>query len=146
MIKKKESDAIPIENQLGLILSKEAKSYLASLSMPNIYGKKLYNIFSSNITSTVVTDNIFEAPANGYICVIITSGGILAGYYYEDNPEVYLIDEFFRIGTFGTWSMTDRFMAPIQKGQKFYIRKEMASNPNAVLHSSYFIYAKGEVE
>ena len=145
MIEKKESNAIPIENQLGLILSKEAKSYLASLSMPNIYGKTLHDIFSSNITSTVATDNIFEAPANGYISVIIISGGILAGYYYEDTSE-FSVNEFFRIGTFGTWSMTDRFMVPIQKGQKFYIRKEDVSDPNAVLHNSYFIYAKGEVE
>lgn len=146
MIEKKESNAIPIENQLGLVLSKEAKSYLASLSMPNTDHISMTSIFSQTISSINASDNIFIAPANGWIAVIVNQstakGGLLAGYLYNDGN----IGEWFRIGTFGTWRCTDRLFAPMTKGAKFYLRKESASDPNPILWDSYFIYAKGEVE
>ena len=138
MIKKKESDAIPIENQLGLVLSKEAKSYLASLSMPS--DKYISDIFEATVTNIVGPDNIFIAPANGYISVIVRNFSSILGGYMRDGHAF----ELFRIGRQSGDENADRFLAPISKNDQFYIRKGDSSSDGTI--NSYFIYAKGEVE
>ena len=132
MIKKKESDAIPIENQLGLILSKEAKSYLASLSMP---GDKYIDLELKH------TGSIYVAPANGYFSIKkvqgynSTANGVSMENVTRSLYTIHVGSEYSRDLETGCYMVAC-------KGDQV---KVWYGATGATLYFR-FIYAKGEVE
>lgn len=132
MIEKKESNAIPIENQLGLILSKEAKSYLASLSMPS---DKYIDL------ELKASGSVYIAPANGYFSYRAKGMNMNMDVVSEDN--VVLLGSEIQPVTTQTYNTV---YVPVQKDQKMVLSYVASGSGGGVTDFFRFIYAKGEVE
>ena len=132
MIEKKESNAIPIENQLGLTLSKEAKSYLASLSMPS---DKYIDL------ELKPSGSIYIAPANGYFSYRARGMNMNMDVFSEDN--VVLLGNEIQPSTPQTYNTV---YVPVQKDQKMALSYGASGSGGGVTDFFRFTYAKGEVE
>lgn len=137
MIEKKETNATPLDKSQPLLnidldlLSKEAKSYLASLSMPS---DKYIDLELKASGSTYI------APANGYFSYRARGMNMNMDVISEDN--VVLLGNEIQPATPQTYNTV---YVPVQKDQKMVLSYGASGSGGGVTDFLRFIYAQGEI-